>query len=664
MSRIQPRYCTAEEYTSCAGTPTDCVPIIGARDSFAARHFAAVCAAVYRRCELYGTMEVPECRPRVVALGSDAMPFARVLASSDSSRLVPNPVSVAGVADCAAADEYLIVVAQPGELPYEALVRLQDDLANRRWGLFHAHNPSVLSLMVAKELVWSALSPVGGPTLVPLRLRNHMPDISTDPPVRLFHNGDCGPEELTKQPIGLLAAMTHGREDFAYLTDAVLCGRHSGSEAHDADGGLPSCAHSGICHRPDKVVLPATELDSEFVFLNSCSNLKTGERVFSSDYSLADSFAAGIARGYIGTSLINDGREWQTLLFSLLMHQGVPVGEAVRQLNAYVAEQKADVVRFILLGSPAARLSDCTQDDGTIAQTDDPDVFFRTSDPFACFAAAPNEPTIVFSPLGAPKTDERAVGKRITARDCGRIARNLSWAAALPSRPPGFQSLTRQLDADLVRVLHASPNADRALESLKRQRRAIATFVERAQEIQGSLIAHVTERLGDGFDEVLWPYFRIDSAAVDVDCPYCHSKCWDIRLSGIVDSERLRRVHKCARCGIVANMPGWDGATQLIISAPSMVRSGERFEVQVHLAQHDAPALDPVVMLATSNGLASQLETLEALDSDASSGAWSYVVQLHERAIPHHYWLTAYGASDCEVVSTTRDILVSTSHDV
>lgn len=152
--------------------------------------------------------------------------------------------------------------------------------------------------------------------------------------------------------VGVLSLLAHGRDDILWFKSSLICGRARDTEFDGSFGGLPSCAHTGVCYQPRRLLLDPATLPAPVVFINSCAALKLSHSVFPMRYNVGLRFLDGHACALVASPLMTNGNLWQNLLFQFLLQSGRSLGETVRILNEATARSGLDFPGLHLVGDP------------------------------------------------------------------------------------------------------------------------------------------------------------------------------------------------------------------------------------------------------------------------------------------------------------------------
>jgi hypothetical protein len=148
----------------------------------------------------------------------------------------------------------------------------------------------------------------------------------------------------------LLMMWGHSREDVFNLGADGLCGRSA--EFTDARPGaqVPMCVTDGSCVKPGEVV-PVNRIGAATIVMGGCNILRLGGTgLFAPEFSLAFSAQEGGTSAVVTAAGVVFGATAEYLLLYRLLRGGVPVGEAVRLLNAALPFLGPDSPSYQVLG--------------------------------------------------------------------------------------------------------------------------------------------------------------------------------------------------------------------------------------------------------------------------------------------------------------------------
>jgi hypothetical protein len=340
--------------------------------------------------------------PVVFAVDGPWAPPAQLLAALRGARFVLARDATAMLAaaaealgDRADADRpaSLTFAASPRELDARVLLETArlcglEDRA-RPWtavphGFLTARDPAAASALVVRAAAYSARRPPRDVVLLRTELRDLGSEaagltVATKPQASL----DRLNQAWAAGPVGILSFVGHARDDVLYITGGGICGMApalcdagpraaqaagagaaaaaAASAAGDsapgdaADAHLPCCAYGTPCYRAGESV-PAWDVRAACVFLNSCMTCKLDRAIFDLDYTLTAAFLDGWSAAVVGSPLMTDGREFQSILFTHLVRAGLSVGEATLKTNQATAQTGIDIPSMVLLGDPELRL--------------------------------------------------------------------------------------------------------------------------------------------------------------------------------------------------------------------------------------------------------------------------------------------------------------------
>lgn len=171
------------------------------------------------------------------------------------------------------------------------------------------------------------------------------------------------PENLPSQSADLIVFSGHsGPLDARAGTDGILCARADGSGYKGR--GVFSCYHDGICFRQGgrlSAIAPST-INAKVAMLAGCGTVTPGRSRFSIAQNLVTLLLLGRPRAVIASCGVTFKVAELDLLSLTWIHDGVPLGEVVRRLNAisncefrHGGALPPLVGPFMLFGNPALR---------------------------------------------------------------------------------------------------------------------------------------------------------------------------------------------------------------------------------------------------------------------------------------------------------------------
>ncbi|MDH6574583.1 hypothetical protein [Kitasatospora sp. MAP5-34] len=167
----------------------------------------------------------------------------------------------------------------------------------------------------------------------------------------------------------LLMMWGHTREDLFHLGRDALCGRSLEWAGADPGAHRPACAVDGRCVK-DGDVLPLTAVGADAVFIGGCHVLRMGlPATFAPEFSLAFSAQEAGAAVVVSSPWAVVGSPAEFLLLYRLLRGGVPVGEAVRLLNAALPYLGPDSPSYLVLGEGDTVLFDAPPPAGELTRT-------------------------------------------------------------------------------------------------------------------------------------------------------------------------------------------------------------------------------------------------------------------------------------------------------
>lgn len=152
-----------------------------------------------------------------------------------------------------------------------------------------------------------------------------------------------------------LALMAHGEGIHLFLDSAVLCGR-VGREERFGGAPVPDGCRDGRCKRAETRGLPvalAAELKAERVAFLSCNSFSVAGEMYPSDSSLVLAACDGYPVSVVANPWATEFGRGEMLLAAEVMDSGIPLGQAVGELNR-VRAADGRWGTFLLFGDPLA----------------------------------------------------------------------------------------------------------------------------------------------------------------------------------------------------------------------------------------------------------------------------------------------------------------------
>lgn len=429
----------------------------------------------------------------------------------------------------------------------------------------------------------------------------------------------------------LLMMWGHSREDLFHLGRDGLCGRSLEYGGAAPDAFVPSCVVDGGCVKPGGLV-QVQELGANTVVMGGCNILRLGDRgLFAPEFSLAFSAQEGGASAVVTASGVVMGSPIEFLFLYRLLRGGLPIGEAVRVLNAALPFLGPDAPSYQVLGEGDRVLFDpprdrgerwCTETaDGMRAEFRGVHAEYLTIDlprfddalqvrvaedgtgadarlPELYFAAVPTPSGGATVYLYGPRRledadltvrlDLRRPGADAAVAVASAMTTHQAYARLLRAYQPKLKNQEqewRSTAAYLVRQatkarydVRACAEADRRAEAAEAAVHAIDRdlcrhYVERAASQRGFTF-HEQCLFEDGT-------FTVAEHFVDSACPYCGDQV----LGRVVRSQPVpaaeRRIGICRTCGTIGDRPARIPAPTLLLDP--VLRPGQARPVSLEL---------------------------------------------------------------------------------
>ncbi len=156
--------------------------------------------------------------------------------------------------------------------------------------------------------------------------------------------------ELFKINYNLVAITSHGRVDATYLPNVVLCSKSSCFVSNE-ELSL-SCKSSNQCYYTPRTVLNSSSINCEVLFLNTCNSINSHGTGFNTSIDFSRNTEC---RAFIGSPVVHNSTEYQTLIFVNSFINGNPLYKALDDTESSLRfyEQRS----MLIVGDPLTRIS-------------------------------------------------------------------------------------------------------------------------------------------------------------------------------------------------------------------------------------------------------------------------------------------------------------------
>lgn len=138
---------------------------------------------------------------------------------------------------------------------------------------------------------------------------------------------------ISNNKIDLFSIIGHGRDEFIWLKDGVICGKNSQLNLYNKQSEKPCCYYTGNCYKSDLKVLPGAQLKALHFFMNSCYSSLIDESSFGLNYNILYAVLSGEAVSYLGSTSAVDGTSVLNHYYAALIKSGFPLGSAASKVN-------------------------------------------------------------------------------------------------------------------------------------------------------------------------------------------------------------------------------------------------------------------------------------------------------------------------------------------
>jgi len=504
------------------------------------------------------------------------------------------------------------------------------------------------------------------------------------------------------EPTDLLSIVAHGRDDLLWIKRGLICGRSTmEAEADRINSGLPSCAYTGECYRPDRTLLDASRLSATVVFLNTCSALKLNESIYPTTYNVGLRVLDGRACAVIASPFMTNGKLWQNLLFHFLAGSGIGIGEALRVVNNATAASGLDFPGTVLLGDPLLTLTPSRQPSpevtsgdmwrvdtnganfvklsipvksapwaGRLSVAPENDRFSHPASVYYAYdrnKASGHTDVYLFSVDALPRTLRFSVIPGDPSAELRELATEttvgLQGAEWLGIRDQKLDRLTSELRNALRSLKDAVQQQRCSLQAaavVRRRTRRFHALRQHAETIILDWLIDRTYRDGMQFYEMYKRGYGVGGWQWGpARCRQCGRPVVQFRASSHLADGYDRNVRLCSTCGIV--MDG-DGQLDLWVEGDSSL-CGTAAKTLFACAKNNSDHRLTGCLDATPvNGAMYCFSVLDSrhrfsLDPGETT-EFSFRIRAGEKTPSHHYWLRCYAVSGGLIYAGTHNIWV------
>lgn len=140
-------------------------------------------------------------------------------------------------------------------------------------------------------------------------------------------------EELHGKDSEIFSIIGHGRDEFIWLQDGVICSKLINSKIENQDIPKPACFYTGKCYKSDNEILHGYEIKTNNIFMNSCYSGMFEDASYGIEYNMLYGLIGNNTNSYIGSTCAVDGRDFLNFYYIFQMKSGVRLGKVVANLN-------------------------------------------------------------------------------------------------------------------------------------------------------------------------------------------------------------------------------------------------------------------------------------------------------------------------------------------
>lgn len=253
----------------------------------------------------------------------------------------------------------LTIAASPAQISGQLLKALQStSLRKVQLAFLSGRSPETAIDLVARSMTYSRLPPNRHVCLLAAegalnQAGGDGADLELVPDTSAGHMSVMN-RLLAEEPAETLSLLGSGRDDWFWLRRGLICGRAVAAPLPDPKpaSGLPHCAYTGKCFRPERRLIDAAQIRARTIMLNQCFSFKPAGGIYTQDFSLLLRFLDGWPCAVVSNPFPSDGRTAQNLLFHGLVQNGHDLGTAVHATNLASVHAGLDSPSMFLVGDP------------------------------------------------------------------------------------------------------------------------------------------------------------------------------------------------------------------------------------------------------------------------------------------------------------------------
>lgn len=493
---------------------------------------------------------------------------------------------------------------------------------------------------------------------------------------------------LLSEAVPLLAITAHGRGDNVYLPAyLLLCGRHGGPPlASTCEQRLPACAHTGSCFIQKSQLVNVSQLQPQILFLNSCASISGQTGLFAASYSLDTAILQETTiPHFIGSPLVRYGEYGQAILLSILLHEGLSIGQAVHLVDDTVWFRGLDKQTLLLYGDPSTRFAEPTR--GTLLYTESTAAQCEVQSAYAAMfvphsstrnrllmveGPAPVRalPTrlgyFVFGDAGLVpgtytwKTVEIDDVKADIEHRLTRPIRRLRQLGILNIHPHKLSGRIADLENRSVQFRHSVKDLliSNAFSEVERKLSQADRAVDQVDHV---IMDDLTQRSSRGFHiaEEYQPECRLSSLIETAqECPHCGSPTRSAIWEHHIEHGFARRTTECYRCGYLADQPA-DSDIQAVLVPDSPIWESDKplsFELrftQPPVGHHPLSCLILDTQRFGVDGI------IQRTTTDEKTALYRFSLDAPTGLPPHHFWVRAYLVNHGEIHCWSSNVWIT-----
>ncbi|NDI35965.1 hypothetical protein [Chengkuizengella sediminis] len=504
-------------------------------------------------------------------------------------------------------------------------------------------------------------------------------------------------KELVSNPLKTFNMISHGRDNEVLLNDSLLCGKHLDTSLGEFEHHkLPHCAHFGECFYSEELLIKATEVEADVVFLNTCLGFRIGEGNFDQNYLLSASFLKGKTSALIASPFIKNGQSYENILFHYLLSSGESLGKITSLLNKSALINHHDFPQLFLYGDPTLTFKEQDEnvreyveltslDDNIFACEEtcflsieitnerikkalinkelDVFVYNQKQEVYYNIIYLKNKVYIYIYSLYPLKMIELQLKSplNITSIDQPiQLFENLNNFNINILKCKSLLNEIKSLKKNFSNVSQAAAFCFFYKEKQEITLHKMKELIERCEELLLEHLLKVTKKQRFGFTESYWNNIDlISDYKTSTPCPYCKEPSILIRGTGKVDYQFERNVIMCPVCGIVNDLPKNSSISVKIISEESLsVHSIHTVLVQIinHMPHSCTYLTGLEFVYGKGEGVEvfDQIQQVKCKPNQVKEV--KFQVNLSPKTQINQHWLSAYVISNHDIYSAHKNI--------